>query len=179
MLLCRNGYCVIKIFQIVDQSLPYDQYKAQIQSISHLFRNTISTLIIQKSIQLFMIKKSRHHHSKTVYHFKSSLYVLSLSISNKLSFFVLMFVQKNDRSIILTRPYIKDNLFYRLQTRPYLTRIEKKWIAYQLLIALKHIHDEKITHGDLKIENILLTSYNWILLSDFANFKPTFFAYVS
>jgi phosphoinositide-3-kinase regulatory subunit 4 len=57
--------------------------------------------------------------------------------------------------------------------------MEKKWIAYQLLISLKHIHHAKITHGDLKIENILLTSYNWILLSDFANFKPTFFAYVS
>ena len=79
----------------------------------------------------------------------------------------------------MSRAFIKDNLFYRLQTRPYLTRIEKKWIAYQLLVALKNIHRLGITHGDLKIENILLTSYNWILLSDFANFKPTFFAYVS
>jgi phosphoinositide-3-kinase regulatory subunit 4 len=86
--------------------------------------------------------------------------------------------QQNDRSIILARPYIKDNLFHRLQTRPYLTRMEKKWIAFQLLIALKHIHNVHIAHGDLKIENILLTSYNWVLLSDFANFKPTFFAYV-
>jgi phosphoinositide-3-kinase regulatory subunit 4 len=36
-----------------------------------------------------------------------------------------------------------------------------------------------LAHGDLKIENILLTSYNWVLLSDFANFKSTFFAYVN
>ena len=92
--------------------------------------------------------------------------------------FVFLLQQKNDRSIILTRPYIKDNLFYRLQTRPYLTLIEKKWIAYQLLVAIELIHDANIVHGDLKIENILLTSYNWVLLSDFANFKPTFFAYV-
>ena len=55
--------------------------------------------------------------------------------------------------------------------------MEKKWIAFQLLIALKHIHNALITHGDLKIENILLTSYNWVLLSDFASFKQTFFAY--
>jgi len=85
-------------------------------------------------------------------------------------------VNKNDRTIILSRAFIKDNLFYRFQTRPYLTRIEKKWIAYQLLVALKNIHEHGIAHGDLKFENILLTSYNWILLSDFANFKPTFFA---
>lgn len=57
--------------------------------------------------------------------------------------------------------------------------MEKKWIAFQLLIALKHIHHVNIAHGDLKIENILLTSYNWILLSDFASFKQTHFAYVS
>ncbi|UJR33847.1 hypothetical protein I4U23_021270 [Adineta vaga] len=137
----RNGYCVLKIFQIVDQSLPYDQYKAQIQEIYSIL------------------------HEKEV---------APSPLKNCLPFQI---VTKNDRSIILTRPYIKDNLFYRLQTRPYLTRIEKKWIAYQLLIALKHIHHVNITHGDLKIENILLTSYNWILLSDFANFKPTFFAY--
>ncbi|CAF0798186.1 unnamed protein product [Adineta steineri] len=137
----RNGYCVLKIFQIVDQSLPYDQYKAQIQEIY--------SILHEKDISPSPLK-------------------------NCLPFQI---VTKNDRSIILTRPYIKDNLFYRLQTRPYLTRIEKKWIAYQLLIALKHIHHANITHGDLKIENILLTSYNWVLLSDFANFKPTFFAY--
>lgn len=57
--------------------------------------------------------------------------------------------------------------------------MEKKWIAFQLLIALKHMHRVNIAHGDLKIENILLTSYNWVLLSDFASFKQTFFAYVS
>ncbi|CAF3347839.1 unnamed protein product [Rotaria sp. Silwood1] len=137
----RNGYCVLKIFQIVDQSLPYDQYKAQIQEIYSILHEKEQSPSPLKNCLPFQI------------------------------------VSKNDRSIILTRPYIKDNLFYRLQTRPYLTRIEKKWIAYQLLIALKHIHHVNIAHGDLKIENILLTSYNWVLLSDFANFKPTFFAY--
>ncbi|CAF3736045.1 unnamed protein product [Rotaria magnacalcarata] len=142
-----NGTCVLKIFQIVDQSLPYDQYKAQIQELFFL-EEIYSTL-----------------------HDKESS---PSPLKNCLPFQI---VTKNDRSIILARPYIKDNLFYRLQTRPYLTRIEKKWIAYQLLIALKHIHSVNIAHGDLKIENILLTSYNWILLSDFANFKPTFFAY--
>ncbi|CAF4441819.1 unnamed protein product, partial [Adineta steineri] len=80
-----NGYCVLKIFQIVDQSLPYDQYKAQIQEIY--------SILHEKDISPSPLK-------------------------NCLPFQI---VTKNDRSIILTRPYIKDNLFYRLQTRPYLT----------------------------------------------------------
>ncbi|CAF0744588.1 unnamed protein product [Didymodactylos carnosus] len=136
----RNGYSVLKIFQVFDQSLPYDQYKGQIQSIH-----------------------SALHQKET-----------PSALKNALPFQV---VTKNERSIILTRPYIKDNLYDRLQNRPYLTRIEKKWIAFQLLQALKQIHLLNIRHGDIKYENILLTSYNWVLLSDFANFKPTFFAY--
>lgn len=28
-------------------------------------------------------------------------------------------------------------------------------------------------HGDIKIDNVLLTSWNWVYLSDFASFKPT------
>lgn len=29
-------------------------------------------------------------------------------------------------------------------------------------------------HGDIKSENVLVTSGNWVLLTDFAPFKPTF-----
>jgi len=28
--------------------------------------------------------------------------------------------------------------------------------------------------GDIKCENVCVTSYNWVLLTDFATFKPTF-----
>lgn len=139
-----NGYCVLKIFQIVDVSLQYREYKNQIEEIFLTLRG------------------------------KDASTSSCLALKNCLPFQI---VPRNDRSIILTRPYIKDNLFDRLQTRPYLTRIEKKWIAFQLLNALKQIHQYDIKHGDLKIENILLTSYNWIFLSDFASFKPTYFAY--
>lgn len=43
-----------------------------------------------------------------------------------------------------------------------------------MLCALHQCHKQKICHGDIKLENILITSWNWILLSDFASFKPTF-----
>ena len=79
----------------------------------------------------------------------------------------------SDKSGILLRQYIKYNLYDRLSTRPYLTFFEKKWITYQLLKSFQWCHQRCINHGDVKLENILITSFNWILLTDFAPFKPT------
>lgn len=59
-------------------------------------------------------------------------------------------------------------------TRPFLSPIEKKWIAYQLLNALRDAHSHKVAHGDVKSENILVTSWNWVYLTDFASYKPTY-----
>lgn len=69
---------------------------------------------------------------------------------------------------------MKHSLYDRISTRPFLTTIEKKWITFQVLCALHQCHKQKICHGDIKLENILITSWNWILLSDFASFKPTY-----
>lgn len=59
-------------------------------------------------------------------------------------------------------------------TRPFLSSIEKKWIAFQLLNALRDSHSHKVAHGDVKSENILVTSWNWVYLADFASHKPTY-----
>lgn len=59
-------------------------------------------------------------------------------------------------------------------TRPFLSLTEKKWIAFQLLTALRDARYRKISHGDVKSENILVTSWNWVYLSDFASYKPTY-----
>lgn len=53
--------------------------------------------------------------------------------------------------------------------------IEKKWLAFQLLCAVRDCHANNIYHGDIKTENILVTSWNWLYLSDFSSpFKPTY-----
>ncbi len=57
-------------------------------------------------------------------------------------------------------------------TRPFLSTVEKKWLAFQLLNALRDARNRKISHGDLKTSNILITSWNWLILSDFAPYKP-------
>ncbi|KAJ6613557.1 hypothetical protein B0H10DRAFT_2047665 [Mycena sp. CBHHK59/15] len=53
-----------------------------------------------------------------------------------------------------------------ISTRPFLSVVEKKWIAFQLLNALRDARNRKVSHGDIKSENILVTSWNWVYLSD-------------
>lgn len=59
-------------------------------------------------------------------------------------------------------------------TRPFLDVIEKRWIAFQLLYGLRDSHAQGVRHGDIKAENVLVTSYNWVYLADFSSFKPTY-----
>ena len=62
-----------------------------------------------------------------------------------------------------------------VSTRPFLEDIEKKWLAYQLLCAVRDSHARNVYHGDIKTENILVTSWNWLYLADYSSsFKKTY-----
>uniref|UniRef100_A0A1I8FIJ4 Protein kinase domain-containing protein n=1 Tax=Macrostomum lignano TaxID=282301 RepID=A0A1I8FIJ4_9PLAT len=61
-----------------------------------------------------------------------------------------------------------------MDTRPFLLDVEKRWIAFQLLCAIATLNKVSLCHGDIKSENVLLTSWGWVLLTDFAPFKPVF-----
>ncbi|KAJ1927212.1 hypothetical protein FBU59_007240, partial [Linderina macrospora] len=53
---------------------------------------------------------------------------------------------------------------------------EAKYIVFQILLALKYLHDANIAHRDLKPENTLLVSkepYSQIMLTDFGMAKAT------
>ena len=43
-----------------------------------------------------------------------------------------------------------------------------------MLHGLAQCHEAGVCHGDLKTENVLLTSWSWVLIADFAPYKPTF-----
>ncbi|TVY25487.1 Serine/threonine-protein kinase [Lachnellula hyalina] len=74
----------------------------------------------------------------------------------------------------LVRQYLHSSLYDRMSTRPFLEDIEKKWLAFQLLCGLRDCHARDIFHGDIKTENTLVTSWNWLYMSDFSSsFKPT------
>lgn len=89
----------------------------------------------------------------------------------------------------LVRQYIHSSLYDRLRytknspqkiclltqhsTRPFLEEIEKKWLSFQLLCAVRDCHARGIFHGDIKTENVLVTSWNWLYLADFSSsYKP-------
>ncbi|KAJ3852330.1 hypothetical protein EV368DRAFT_41251 [Lentinula lateritia] len=74
----------------------------------------------------------------------------------------------------LIRQWVASNLYDRISTRPFLSAIEKKWIAFQILNGLRDARNRKVSHGDIKSENILVTSWNWVYLTDFASYKPTY-----
>jgi phosphoinositide-3-kinase, regulatory subunit 4 len=74
----------------------------------------------------------------------------------------------------LVRQHIYSSLYDRMSTRPFLEDIEKKWLVFQLLCAIRDCHARNVFHGDIKTENLLVTSWNWLYLTDFSSsFKPT------
>ena len=78
------------------------------------------------------------------------------------------------RTIYLLRQHAHASLSDRLLSRPFLTSIEKNWIVYQLLLAMQSLHDAGVCHGHLTTENVLLTSWNWVLIGDVGcqHYKP-------
>ena len=99
---------------------------------------------------------------------------------------------ETDKAGYLIRQWVASNLYDRIRcvflpssqplsqprppssTRPFLSLVEKKWIAFQILNALRDARNRKVSHGDIKSENILVTSWNWVYVADFASYKPTF-----
>jgi phosphoinositide-3-kinase regulatory subunit 4 len=55
-----------------------------------------------------------------------------------------------------------------------LAPLEKQWLIFQLLQATSQVHSENFVHGDIKPENLLVTSTSWLLLADMHPYKPTF-----
>jgi phosphoinositide-3-kinase regulatory subunit 4 len=80
--------------------------------------------------------------------------------------------KESPHAAYLVRQYFHANLLERLSSPPFLSLIEKKWLAFQLLQAVQQCHAVGVCHGDIKAENVMVTSWGWLLLCDFANFKP-------
>lgn len=75
-------------------------------------------------------------------------------------------------SVMVTRQWVHTTLRDRLQKKQGLLEIETRFLLYQMLAALHEAHSNGITHGDIKPENVLITSYGWVLIADWALHKP-------
>ncbi|KAJ6237404.1 phosphoinositide 3-kinase regulatory subunit 4 [Anaeramoeba flamelloides] len=82
--------------------------------------------------------------------------------------------QETTKAGYLIRPYFYANLRDRFNTRPFLKNLEKRWILYQLLVALEQSEQVGICHGDIKTQNVMVTSFMWVNLVDLATFKPVY-----
>jgi len=76
------------------------------------------------------------------------------------------------QSAILLRQHFARDLYDRMHTRPFLSDVARNWIAFQVLCSVCQAHSVGAVHGDLKTENIFVSSWNHAVLSDFALFKP-------
>eukprot|EP00668_Euglena_longa_P001348 GGOE01001600.1.p1 GENE.GGOE01001600.1~~GGOE01001600.1.p1 ORF type:complete len:1493 (+),score=277.55 GGOE01001600.1:57-4535(+) len=83
-------------------------------------------------------------------------------------------VQESDKAAWLTRHYFYQSLYERIVTRPFMPNIAKRWCAFQLLKAVEELHTAGVAHGDLKAENVMVSSLGWLYLVDIAPFKPTY-----
>lgn len=84
-------------------------------------------------------------------------------------------ITETDLAGYLARQLVRTNLYDRLSLRPFLTAVEKTWLVFQLLRLVELLHLLDICHGDIKTENVLVSSSNWLVLTDFSqNIKPVY-----
>ena len=81
---------------------------------------------------------------------------------------------QNKTAAILIRQYLTYNLRERIYIEPYLTYIDKIWLTLQIMFSLHNVHSKQVYHGNLKLQNILLTSYMTVFISDIATYKPAY-----
>jgi phosphoinositide-3-kinase regulatory subunit 4 len=110
---------------------------------------------------------------------KSRIELLSNETLRNVSIAAFHRVVMNASFALMARQYVRYSLYDRLSTRPFLTQLEKCWIAYQLVKCMEWCHTKGIHHGDIKLENILITSSLWVVITDFATYKPVFLPDVS
>ncbi len=84
-------------------------------------------------------------------------------------------VVETENAGYLIRQWLASSLYDRISTRPFLSPIEKLWLTFQLLMGMRTARARGVPHGDLKTENILVTSSLMLYISDFAgSIKPTY-----
>ncbi|KAJ2063234.1 hypothetical protein GGI17_001845 [Coemansia sp. S146] len=86
-------------------------------------------------------------------------------------------VAETARHVYIFMPLLRGgDLFDYIYDHERIDEDESKFIIYQVLLALKYMHDANIAHRDLKPENTLLvkkSAYSQVMLTDFGMAKAT------
>jgi len=83
-------------------------------------------------------------------------------------------IHESKEALYFARQYFAFNVFERFHVRPFFSNVDKHWIAYQLLQATQQLHASGIHHGGIKSENIMITTWNWLFVTDIAFYKPAY-----
>ncbi|KAG8212699.1 hypothetical protein J437_LFUL019599 [Ladona fulva] len=174
----QEGLIVAKVFAIHDPTLPLSTYKDKLEDIRIKLASAVNCLPFQRAVFYLLhdpFPRVRVMAIHTLTKCLSLVKIVPCSDANIFPEYVLPNLSSlTEKAGVIMREYVKDSLYDRISTRPFLSLIEKKWIAFQLLYALHQCHKVGVCHGDIKLENIMITSWNWVLLTDFASFKPTY-----
>jgi phosphoinositide-3-kinase regulatory subunit 4 len=60
-------------------------------------------------------------------------------------------LHETERAGFLIRQHFASNLYDRFSTQPFLSALEKQWVAYQLLRSVAQMHEIGIVHGSFAI----------------------------
>eukprot|EP00466_Bigelowiella_natans_P014756 jgi/Bigna1/67501/fgenesh1_pg.3_\ len=81
-------------------------------------------------------------------------------------------VGNSPNAIYLTRQFFRRSLYDRILSLPRLIPEEKLFFSFQILRAVDRLHGLGAFHGDISCENIMVTSWGWVVICDFASHKP-------
>lgn len=69
------------------------------------------------------------------------------------------------KAAFLVRQYFPFSLKERMNSLQALTYQDQMWFAFQLLCGVSQIHCEGEYHGDIKPQNVMVTSWNWLFIT--------------
>ena len=69
------------------------------------------------------------------------------------------------KAAFLVRQYFPFSLKQRMNSLQKLTYQDQMWFAFQMLCGVSQIHCEGKYHGDIKPQNVMVTSWNWLFIT--------------
>lgn len=79
---------------------------------------------------------------------------------------------ESDTLGVLYRPFIQTSLRQKMIRPPFVNAEEKNWLCFLMLKAVQELHKNSHSHRDIRPENFLLTSWDWVFITDLAFYKP-------
>ena len=85
-----------------------------------------------------------------------------------------LFPRLSETDFSIRRQYMKTTLEDALNPSEFLPEDDKFWLLFQSFNILQGLHNRDLPHCNIKPSNLLISSTNRVILTDFSIFKPHF-----